>query len=164
MQAIRLSLRTATQLKRGVPLTLTRALSTHPSSSESPSSPPSTSQAPQPWFVDEAEPLYATPRPPAARTSPAHSPLLPPLPPSIPEEIRSLHSALAQSPHLESSGLLVSRPLPTPLGPPPVDDQLPKGRRKRGRTYVGEGVKVGTELLEGGIWSWIVIAQVCVDE
>lgn len=160
MQAVRLSLRTATPPRLGVPLTFIRALSTpqSPSSSSSHSS----SQAPTPWFVDDTEPLYATPRslPSIVRPTPALSPLLPPLPPSIPDEIKTLHSALAYSPHLDLSSLLVSRPLPTPLGPPPLEDQLPKGRRKRGRTYVGEGVDAGTGLLDGGIWSWIVIAQV----
>lgn len=160
MQTVRLSLRATTRFKRGVPLIPKRALSTPSSSSEPSSTPYSSSQARQPWFVDDTEPIYAAPRPQSTRNSPVSSPLLPSLPPTIPEELKALHSALALSPHLEPSALLVRRPLPTPPGPPPIEDQLPKGRRKRGRTYVGEGVRVGNGLLEGGIWSWIVLAQV----
>lgn len=156
MQAVRLSSRSAARFKHGVPLTLTRALSTPSSSSE----PSSAFQHRQPWFVDDSEPIYATPRPQSTRNSPAFSPLLPSLPPTIPDELKELHSALALSPHLEPSALVVRRPLPTPPGPPPLEEQLPKGRRKRGRTYVGEGVRVGNGLLEGGIWSWVVLAQV----
>ncbi|EIM90294.1 uncharacterized protein STEHIDRAFT_93176 [Stereum hirsutum FP-91666 SS1] len=160
MQAVRLSSRSAARFKHGVPLTLTRALSTPSSSSEPSLASFSASQNRQPWFVDDTEPIYATPRPQSIRNSPAFSPLLPSLPPTIPDELKELHSALALSPHLEPSALVVRRPLPTPPGPPPLEEQLPKGRRKRGRTYVGEGVRVGNGLLEGGIWSWVVLAQV----
>lgn len=158
MLAARLSLRSVIPLKLGFPPTVIRALSTT-QSSELPSS-----QAPTPWFVDDTKPLYATPHslPSTTRPTSVLSPLLPQLPPSIPDEIKTLHSALARSAHLEPSSLLVSRPLPTPLGPPPLEDQLPRGKRKRGRTYVGEGVNAG--LLDGGIWSWIVIAQVRVGD
>lgn len=160
MQAVRLSSRSAARFKHSVPRSLTRALSTPSSSSEPSSASFSASQNRQPWFVDDTEPIYATPRPHSTRNSPAFSPLLPSLPPTIPDELKELHSALALSPHLEPSALVVRRPLPTPPGPPPLEDQLPKGRRKRGRTYVGEGVRVGNGLLEGGIWSWVVLAQV----
>ncbi|KAG1827002.1 uncharacterized protein BJ212DRAFT_1309802 [Suillus subaureus] len=49
----------------------------------------------------------------------------------------------------------VERPV-TALPGPPLHRTLPKGRRKRGRTYSGEG------LVEepGGIWDWVVTAQV----
>ncbi|KAA1471304.1 hypothetical protein DENSPDRAFT_103783 [Dentipellis sp. KUC8613] len=108
-----------------------------------------------PWFVDE-EPAY--PR----RQVPPHMPLrraeatttLAPLPADVPPQIRTLHTALAQSPNLEPGALLVCEPLPTPPGPP-LPEAMPKGRRRRGRTYVGEGVQE-----PGGIWNWIVIAQV----
>jgi len=51
--------------------------------------------------------------------------------------------------------LRVREPIPTALGPP-LPDSPAKGRRKRGRTYAGEGVYDYT----GGVWSWIVVAQV----
>ncbi|KZT67793.1 hypothetical protein DAEQUDRAFT_728791 [Daedalea quercina L-15889] len=51
--------------------------------------------------------------------------------------------------------LRVREPIPTALGPP-LPDSPPKGRRKRGRTYAGEGVYDRA----GGIWSWIIVAQV----
>lgn len=49
----------------------------------------------------------------------------------------------------------MQEPIPTATGPP-LPDSPPKGRRKRGRTYAGEGVYE----YAGGIWNWIIIAQV----
>lgn len=154
LQIARLSLRTASQPQCGVRLAapFTRALSI-PSDAAS-------SSSTLPWFVEDTEPIYAAPKPVAQRQLLALSPDLPPLPSEVPNEIKTLHAALALSPHLEPSALLVRKPIPTPMGPPPLEDQLPKGRRKRGRTYVGEGVRVGTGYLEGDIWNWIVLAQV----
>lgn len=103
-----------------------------------------------PWFVDKT-PLH--------RQLPPHLPTptgLPPLPAGIPNSIKELHDALKNSPHLEPSELLVCVPIPTPPGPP-LPDAMPKGRRQRGRTYVGEGILSG---LTGNIWNWIVVAQV----
>jgi hypothetical protein len=61
---------------------------------------------------------------------------------------------MVQSPYLEPFQLLVREPIPQPPGPPlPISE--PKGRRRRGRTYAGEGL-----LEPGGIWDWIVLAQV----
>ncbi|KAF7796934.1 hypothetical protein EIP86_008120 [Pleurotus ostreatoroseus] len=82
---------------------------------------------------------------------------LPPLPSSILEEspIAQLHAALASSPFLEPGTLLVTEPIPTALGPA-LPRNEPKGRRKRGRTYSGEGIPdSGT-----GLWRWVVLAQV----
>jgi len=77
-----------------------------------------------------------------------------PLPLGVPPALRHLHAKMAQSPYLEPSQLLVREPIPQPPGPPlPISE--PKGRRKRGRTYAGEGL-----LEPGGIWNWIVLAQV----
>lgn len=154
LQNARLSLRTASQPQCGVRLAapFTRALSIPSEAASSSSS--------QPWFVEDTEPIYAVPKSAAQRQLLPLSPDLPPLPSEVPNEIKTLHAALALSPHLEPSALLVRKPIPTPMGPPPLEDQLPKGRRKRGRTYVGEGVRVGTGYLEGDIWNWIVLAQV----
>ena len=66
-----------------------------------------------------------------------------------------LHAELKNSPHLEPGTLLVRSPIHTAVGPP-ILDSMPKGRRKRGRSYVGEGVAESM----GGIWEWLVIAQV----
>jgi len=144
MQRLRLSLRPACclrqQLKR-IPSYAARRLSTTSSSQNT---------SPAPWFVDpEPEPIYIM------RQNPPHLPVGPAsLPADVTPEIRLLHAQLAQSPHLDPSALLVCAPIPTPPGPP-LPEAMPKGRRKRGRTYVGEGV-----LEPGGIWSWIVLAQV----
>ncbi|KAI0261023.1 hypothetical protein BC834DRAFT_830769 [Gloeopeniophorella convolvens] len=100
-----------------------------------------------PWFVDPAE---------ASRAAQAQAPkvVVAPLPPNVPMALQHLHAQLAQSPHLDPSELLVRDPIPQPPGPPlPVIQ--PKGRRKRGRTYSGEGF-----LEPGGLWNWIVLAQV----
>ncbi|KAI0059087.1 hypothetical protein BV25DRAFT_1809565 [Artomyces pyxidatus] len=107
----------------------------------------------RPWFVNPDEAAYL-PRhtPPHMPEKAAHR--VPPLPASVPPEIRLLHAQLAQSPHLEPASLLVCPPVSHPPGPP-LPEAMPKGRRKRGRTYAGEGF-----LEPGGIWSWIVLAQV----
>ncbi|KZT11615.1 uncharacterized protein LAESUDRAFT_747263 [Laetiporus sulphureus 93-53] len=118
-------------------------------STSSSSSLPSPAQ-PLPWFVDPSE---LAPRPTPKR------PTIPiaPLPVSIQRDspIAALHAALSTSPHLEPGSLVVREPIPTADGPPLPDTPV-KGRRKRGRTYAGEGVAE----FNGGIWSWIIIAQV----
>ncbi|KAI0956802.1 hypothetical protein AcW1_005395 [Taiwanofungus camphoratus] len=120
---------------------------------------------PLPWFVDPSESSSAprqTPSTHLQRPTPPHlrptaSEPLPPLPASISIDspIARLHAALSTSPHLEPGMLLVREPIPTSVGPP-LPDAAPKGRRKRGRTNAGEGVFDTS----GGIWSWIVVAQV----
>lgn len=136
--------------------TLKRHLSAGPSSSSSSSSSRST---PIPWFIDPSD--VHSPSRPSLRPSTLHlkspSTALAPLPPSIPPTsiISRLHTALSASPHLEPGALLVREPIPTEIGPP-LPDASPKGRRKRGRTYAGEGLQEGTS----GIWSWIILAQV----
>lgn len=112
-----------------------------------------------PWFMDPSD---VDPRPspfgrrvglPQAAARP-----LPPLPSDLPSghHIARLHAELKASPHLEPGTLLVRSPIPTATGPP-LPDSMPRGRRRRGRTYVGEGVLDNM----GGIWEWVVIAQVC---
>jgi len=129
------------------------------------SSAPSTSGSqPVPWFMD---PTDSTPKALARedRHRPPHisqadfKPALAPLPadvhPSSP--LGYLHATLSTSPHLEPGTLFVREPIETDAGPP-LPLTLPKGRRKRGGTYFGEGL--GDALESGGIWNWILVAQV----
>ncbi|KIJ16729.1 hypothetical protein PAXINDRAFT_112742 [Paxillus involutus ATCC 200175] len=108
----------------------------------------STAASSRPWFVD--------PEPDNVRHLPPH--LLPKtqdFPPNLPVSIKELFAKLSQSPFLEPSTLEVKEPTPIPPGPA-LPKSIPKGRRKRGRTYSGEGLAEE----QGGIWSWIVTAQV----
>ncbi|THH07650.1 hypothetical protein EW146_g9256 [Bondarzewia mesenterica] len=151
MQALRQFLRPATHSHRLVQHAYLASSASTRMMSTSVSVPPADSQTPppKPWFVDsEIEPFHY-------RSAPPHlPPRLTPLPESVPTPIRILHAQLSQSPHLEPSSLLVRDPIPTPPGPP-LPEAVPKGRRKRGRTYAGEGV-----MQHGGVWTWIVLAQV----
>lgn len=102
----------------------------------------------RPWFVD--------PEPVNSRELPPH--LLPKshdLPPDLPVPVKELFHTLSKSPFLESSTLEVKEPSAIPPGPP-LPKTIPKGRRGRGRTYSGEGIPDD----QGGIWNWIVTAQV----
>ncbi|KAI0373298.1 hypothetical protein BV20DRAFT_938103 [Pilatotrama ljubarskyi] len=136
-----------------------RVLSTASSSSpELASSSSSAPASPLPWFVDPAE-EEPTPSPYARHVPTPHAPSKPvaPLPSAIPPDhpIARLHAELKTSPHLEPGTLLVREPIPTANGPP-LPAAAPKGRRKRGGTYAGESVSEDV----GGIWEWLVIAQV----
>ncbi|KIJ68926.1 hypothetical protein HYDPIDRAFT_80914 [Hydnomerulius pinastri MD-312] len=100
----------------------------------------------QPWFVD----------PEPVRHLPPHlQPKSHELPSNVPEPIKQLYAKLLESPFLEPSTLEVKQPAVIPPGPP-LPKAIPKGRRQRGRTDSGEG------FLEenGGVWDWIVTAQV----
>ncbi|KAI0806955.1 hypothetical protein C8Q74DRAFT_25830 [Fomes fomentarius] len=112
-----------------------------------------------PWFVDpsESEPSALSPYTRRAGLPQAPTKPLPPLPSELPPDhpIVRLHADLKASPHLEPGTLLVRAPIPTAVGPP-LPESMPRGRRRRGRTYVGEGVSENM----GGIWEWLVIAQV----
>jgi len=122
------------------------------------SSTSSSNLSPLPWFIDPPELIPGTSTENKVSTSHPHrSAPLPSLPAAIPPDspIAQLRAALRDSPHLEPGTLIVREPIPTVPGPP-LPDSVPKGRRKRGRTYAGEGVYDHT----GGIWSWIVVAQV----
>ena len=101
-----------------------------------------------PWFVDSSETL------PTQSAAPQRGTLPPLPPPGVPLALQSLHAQLVQSPYLDPSKLLVRNPIPQPPGPP-LPISTPKGRRRRGSTYAGEGF-----LEPGGIWNWIVLAQV----
>jgi hypothetical protein len=109
--------------------------------------PPST-----PWFIDNEGPVQSITR----HTPPHLAPKTHELPENISAGIRQLFLQLSTSPLLEPSTLSVERPVAALPGPQ-LPQTLPKGRRKRGRTYSGEG------LVEepGGIWDWVVTAQVC---
>ena len=100
-----------------------------------------------PWFIDSLEPSF-TPK----TFSPEQPPL--PLPLGVPAVLHDLYAQLVQSPYLEPSKLLVRNPIPQPPGPP-LPISTPRGRRKRGATYGGEGL-----LEPGNLWNWIVLAQV----
>ena len=100
-----------------------------------------------PWFIDSSEASLAQ-----QTSSQKGTP--PPLPPGIPVALQTLHAELAQSPYLEPSKLLVRDPIPQPAGPP-LPISAPRGRRKRGGTFSGEGI-----LEPGNLWNWIVLAQV----
>jgi hypothetical protein len=105
---------------------------------------------PRPWFVDP-EPVSR------ALWDRPSVPLQPPPPPdNAPQALKTLHSVLSASPILDQSALDVFRPESFPPGPPlPVT--IPKGRRRRGGTYAGEGILADSV---GGIWNWFLVAQV----
>jgi hypothetical protein len=111
-----------------------------------------------PWFVDPAF---------ASRPAPPHQPAVPDTHPALPADaarvpaLRALHAALAPAPFLEPGTLLVRAPLPTPPGPA-LPETPARGRRKRGGSDVGTGVDPLRHglLEEGGVWRWIVLAQV----
>lgn len=146
----------ARQCRPSRSLLFARQLSSVPQSSE-----PSNHT---PWFMD---PTDSGPKPLARveRSIPPHlageefkltlAPLPADLEPHSP--VAHLHAELQSSPHLEPGTLLVREPIQTDAGPP-LPLALPKGRRRRGGTYFGEGL--GDSLESGGIWSWIVVAQV----
>ncbi|KAG5646646.1 hypothetical protein DXG03_002636 [Asterophora parasitica] len=103
-------------------------------------------QAPVPQtFVERNQPPHLPQR--AAKALP--------LPENTPSTLRELHAQLAQSPHLETSTLVVSEPIAPPPGPA-LPRRNPQGRRKRGGTYAGES----SYDVPGGLWNWVVMAQV----
>ncbi|KAH7889265.1 hypothetical protein F5I97DRAFT_1934210 [Phlebopus sp. FC_14] len=104
--------------------------------------------SPRPWFVD--------PEPSPLRHLPPHlEPRTRELPPNLPENVKELFQKLTECPYLELSTLEVKRPTPPPPGPP-LPLRIPKGRRQRGGTYSGEGILED----HGGLWNWVVTAQV----
>jgi len=96
-----------------------------------------------PWFVS------------APSLSQTIRPVIRSLPENTPATLKQLHAQLSHSPHLDLSALSVSQPL-APLPGPPLPLRLPRGRRKRGGTYAGESMHD----IPGGIWSWVLMAQV----
>ncbi|KAH7910657.1 hypothetical protein BJ138DRAFT_1173027 [Hygrophoropsis aurantiaca] len=110
-----------------------------------------TAAQPTPWFVDSEPSLVES-----LRHAPPHlAPNPNDLPDGVPENIKQLYSQLRHSPYLDPSTLSVQTPVNLLPGPP-LPKNIPKGRRKRGRTYSGEGLVEEPE----GIWNWILTAQV----
>lgn len=107
-----------------------------------------------PWFLEE-EPVphsfVARPNPPHLRPKPDR----PPVPENAPQPLKQLHAELSESPHLEQSTLVVSQPLAPPMGPA-LPLRMPQGRRRRGGTFAG----VSSYDYPGGIWNWVIMAQV----
>ena len=102
---------------------------------------------PRPWFVDPD---------PVSRGS-LETLTSPPAPPDdAPQPLKALHSVLSASAILDQSVLDVCRPTSFPPGPA-LPISVPKGRRRRGGTYAGEGILADSV---GGIWGWFLIAQV----
>jgi hypothetical protein len=112
-----------------------------------------------PWFVDPAfETRPAPPHQQPVRTGDSH----PPFPPEAASvsSLERLYGALSKSPLLEPATLLVCKPPNRPPGPA-LPEAMPRGRRKRGGTDLGEGVERLKGVPEsGGMWNWIVLAQV----
>jgi hypothetical protein len=106
----------------------------------------SSSTSSVPWFVDTQPALTIRQKPPHLPQS---------LPENIPAALGTLHAVLSNSPHLEPSTLQVREPIQIMVGPR-LPYARPKGRRKRGGSYFGEGVPD----VSSGIWNWIVLAQV----
>ncbi|CAA7271749.1 unnamed protein product [Cyclocybe aegerita] len=109
-----------------------------------------------PWFVDP----NPVPQAFGQRQPPPHLLARPIAAPAVPEEapdvLKILHAELLQSPHLETSELVV-KPAVLPAPGPPLPITPPHGRRKRGGTYPGES---NYDNGLGGIWSWVVMGQV----
>lgn len=106
-----------------------------------------------PWFVDKD---YTRPPPPHISPRVPHQPK--PLPPDAPEHLANLHNVLCKSPLLEAGHVEVLPFQPHQPGPS-LPNQFPKGRRRRGRTEFGVGIPDDS----GGLWRWVVMAQVsCV--
>lgn len=102
-----------------------------------------------PWFIDKPH-VQQSFIPKAAEICP--------IPDHAPQIIKLLHSQLLQSPHLDRSALSVGPAIP-PSPAPPLPRLLPHGRRNRGGTFSGESVY---DMPDGGLWSWVVVAQVSV--
>lgn len=109
-----------------------------------------------PWFVDP-NPITPSflhrPSPPHIPTTQGKAPLVPS---DAPDILKQLHAKLLESPHLDTSRLVVS-PSVLPEPGPPLPLRAPHGRRKRGGTYAGESKYDETG---GGIWDWVISAQV----
>ena len=100
-----------------------------------------------PWFIDKPH-IQQHPFTPKQSINPS-------IPHHAPQIIKSLHSQLLLSPHLDTSALSVGPAVPPPPGPP-LPKILPHGRRNRGGTFSGESAY---DIPDGGLWSWVVVAQ-----
>jgi len=106
-----------------------------------------------PWFVDPQSLRQSFNQ----RPSPPHIPkAIAAIPEDAPEVLKHLHMDLIKSPHLDLSELVVSSAV-APAPGPALPLRAPHGRRRRGGTYAGES---SYEMGGGGLWNWVVIAQV----
>jgi hypothetical protein len=104
-----------------------------------------------PWFVSPKVPELVEDVHPDQQS---HEPS-PNMPDEAPPYLKSLHAVLQTSPFLETSQLLVSRPLPLGDGPGLPRQRTRGTRRKRKQTFAGSGIdQVNT------LWDWAVYAQV----
>jgi len=109
-----------------------------------------------PWFIDaENEPITRRDSLPHDQPHDPQSSIVNSPPEDAPEVLKELHTQLCRSPHLEPSTLVVSEAIAPGPGPP-LPYSLPHGKRKRGGTYSGESIYD----VPGGLWSWVVMAQV----
>lgn len=106
-------------------------------------------QSTLPWFVDPADEIKPAPQLDITQIHP--------VPDDAPAYLKELHTKLYQSPHLEKSSVVVTRPASIPTGPD-LPLKAPQGRRRRGGVYATEGV--GGMNMTNGLWNWIVMAQV----
>jgi len=110
-----------------------------------------------PWFVSNDLPAseITTPTPSSRRPS-----TIIPLPADAPLPLKALHSRLLDSPFLETSMLLVTRPVSERTDPSllPVQREASGTRRRRGGTVAGDSVFD----VPGGLWSWMMFAQVYI--
>ena len=106
----------------------------------------------RPWFILDTPAMPREPLPDSGRAP------LPPLDESIPDghPLRTLQTHMRALPLLDASTVQIGRPLPLPQGPS-LPQTIPRGRRRRGGTYAGEGLP-----LPGGgdMWDWVVLATV----
>ncbi|KAL1735271.1 hypothetical protein EV714DRAFT_280439 [Schizophyllum commune] len=104
-----------------------------------------------PWFVDPAE--TTTRRAPLEVAEEA-----PPVPDAAPTPLKALRQSLVKSPHLDRASVVVAphNELLPESGEPPVRERRHGVRRKRGGNYSGETLYEDT----GGIWDWVMLAQV----
>ena len=108
-----------------------------------------------PWFVDHDYVPKSRAPPPHLRAA-SRPPQ--PLPAGIPSHLATLHDALTKSALLEPGGVEIRRFVPHLPDPSFTTSQIPKGRRMRGRTDFGVGIPQPQGA--GGLWKWIVLAQV----
>ncbi|KLO18833.1 hypothetical protein SCHPADRAFT_844446 [Schizopora paradoxa] len=128
----------------------TRALQRHCLASASTSSKRFNQTSTLPWFVDKD---FSRPPPPHILSRVPQQ--AKPLPPDAPEHLANLHNVLCKSPLLDAGHVEVLPFQPHQPGPS-LPNQIPKGRRRRGRTEFGLGIPDDS----GGLWRWVVLAQV----
>jgi len=107
-----------------------------------------------PWFLTPKVPELSGDEN-AATSNRQHREPSQTVPDEVPSYLKSLHSVLKTSPFLETSQLLVCRPLPLGDGPGLPRQRTRGTRRKRKQTFAGMGIdQINT------LWDWTVYAQV----